>query len=289
MSRKLYTLLVIVFCGTLFSCEVINPTEEEPAYIHIESFEFETSAAEGSDSENITEVWVFANGKNVGAYDLPADVPILEKGNTEIEIAAGIKNNGQSITRIIYPFYQTYEVTVDLQPFETDTLVPEFSYIEGLDFFHEDFEDPGIMFDADDLSDTNMVITNEDDLVFEGSGSGKVNLTEEMFRYLGQTDEDLQLPFNQVVFAELDYRTNNSFIIGLITEGPSGFNREFALVVNPSDLNGPMVWKKIYVDLGYVITLYPNAQSFELFIEAVLDGDNENAELYFDNIKILHR
>jgi hypothetical protein len=289
MSRKLYTLLVIVFCGTLFSCEVINPTEEEPAYIHIESFEFETSAAEGSDSENITEVWVFANGKNVGAYDLPADVPILEKGNTEIEIAAGIKNNGQSITRIIYPFYQTYEVTVDLQPFETDTLVPEFSYIEGLDFFHEDFEDPGIKFDADDLSDTNMVITNEDDLVFEGSGSGKVNLTEEMFRYLGQTDEDLQLPFNQVVFAELDYRTNNSFIIGLITEGPSGFNREFALVVNPSDLNGPMVWKKIYVDLGYVITLYPNAQSFELFIEAVLDGDNENAELYFDNIKILHR
>ncbi|MFZ6051142.1 hypothetical protein [Halocola ammonii] len=288
MNRKLYTLLAAIFCGTLFSCEVINPTEEEPAYIHIETFEFETSAGEGSDSQNITELWVYANGKNVGVYDLPADIPILEQGDTEIQIGAGIKNNGSSETRIIYPFYTVHEEIVNLQPFETDTLIPQFSYIEGLDFFHEDFEDPGIKFDPDEFSDTSMTIVNDEELVFEGNGTGKITLTEDKQYYYGKTDENLALPFNQVVMAELNYRSNNSFVVGLIAEGPGGIDKQFALQVNPRD-DGPSEWTKLYIDLGYVVTLYPNAQSFELYIESGLDGDNETGQVYFDNIKILHR
>lgn len=270
------------------ACEVINPSEEEPAYIHIDSFDFETTTTEGSDSENITEVWVIANGKNVGIYDLPADVPILEKGDVDIRISAGIKNNGISSTRIIYPFYLPYELTVNLQPFETDTITPSFSYIDGLNFTLESFEDPGIKFNQNSQSDTNMVIVEETELVFEGSGSGAVYLNEDMPRYLGETDDDLLLPLGQYAFAELNYRTNNSFIIGLVAEGPGGTSRDFAVIVNPTNQNGPMIWKKIYVDLGYVVSLSPNAQTYEIYIDAILDPGNTTSELYFDNVKIIH-
>jgi len=67
-----------------WGCNLINPTETLPSYIIIDEFSFTTNySTEFSDSEKITEMWVFANDQVIGSFDLPAEVPILLEGMTE--------------------------------------------------------------------------------------------------------------------------------------------------------------------------------------------------------------
>jgi hypothetical protein len=55
------------------------------------------------------------------------------------------------------------------------------------------------------------------------------------------------------------------------------------LIVNPSD-----DWNKIYINLSAAVSRNYTAQDFNIFFEAILEEDVENAEIYFDNIKLVH-
>ena len=78
---------VLAYCS-FSGCEIINPKEDTPSYLKINSIPLNTrkSASEtyGSNSNNIVDAWVFANGKLIGSFELPATIPILAEGNVEI-------------------------------------------------------------------------------------------------------------------------------------------------------------------------------------------------------------
>ena len=85
--KSIYALLLIIvtgFCG----CDIINPDETIPAYIYIESIEVinnpDLQGKEGSLNNTIVDAWVSANGKLVGAFELPAVIPVLAEGDIEI-------------------------------------------------------------------------------------------------------------------------------------------------------------------------------------------------------------
>jgi hypothetical protein len=61
------------------SCELINPVEEIPSFIQIDSFVMEDNvlADEGSLSHDIRDAWVFIDDEMIGIYELPARIPIL--------------------------------------------------------------------------------------------------------------------------------------------------------------------------------------------------------------------
>jgi hypothetical protein len=277
----------LLMMSGLISCEVINPDEKLPAYIYIEEIDFTTNYnTQGTDSHKISELWVYANGNIVGIFDLPAMIPILEEGTTELTIAPGIRNNGIAADRIIYPFYKTWKKTVNLKPLTTDTLVPAFEYIDNAAFpMMFDFEDAGISFSTQ--AGYDMELVQEPETVFEGIGSGYVRLDSNQPIYLGVTAEQLDLNAGQRVFLELDYRCNNTFAVGIKGNGLS-FQREIALMINPTQSqNGANVWNKIYVELSYVLGLGINAPHFEFFIESQRDGGVSVGHLWVDNLKIV--
>jgi hypothetical protein len=168
-SYLLITLLALV----MSACNIINPDESLPAYIHIDEFEFESTQGFGSASENITEIWAYSNDQLLGAYDLPADIPVIDLGTTNILLRAGIKNNGISATRIQYPFYTDYRQDVSLEAFETDTIRPYFTYKEISPMAFADDFDSGTLFVMEASSQGEFVVTNDTENVFEGNGSGK--------------------------------------------------------------------------------------------------------------------
>jgi hypothetical protein len=163
-----------------WGCNLINPTETLPSYIIIDEFSFTTNySTEFSDSEKITEMWVFANDQVIGSYDLPAEVPILLEGMTEIKIYAGIKRDGIASTRDIYPFYQVHIQDLNLQPASRDTIRPEYVYVENANIISvDDFENANA-FIIDNSSEGSVIRTTDPAVVFEGDGSVHLKLTEE--------------------------------------------------------------------------------------------------------------
>ena len=56
-------IILILFIGFISSCRLIDQPEKIPSFIHIEDIAFSISnSLEGSQSEKITDAWVYVDG-----------------------------------------------------------------------------------------------------------------------------------------------------------------------------------------------------------------------------------
>jgi hypothetical protein len=283
MYRLSFVCLALCFA----SCNVINPDEQDPGFIHIPSFQFNALPGEGTSSEKITEVWVYADEKIVGVYDLPADIPVLKNGPTDLLFFGGIKNNGISTTRIRYPFYKPFARSIPFTPFSRDTVIPEFVYFNGLDISEKDFESGNFLVPAGPTQGS-FTVTTDNNQVFEGtrSGIGTLDAGESILYF--KDEDNLDLTSGNTIFLEMNYSCNNSFAVGLIASNGANTKKNLALIINPTTgSTGSPVWNKIYVDLGLIPLQNVNAQFFELYFEAVPDQQGKPVELYLDNLKLV--
>jgi hypothetical protein len=66
------------------SCDIINPEEEVPSFIRIDSFSFKTEyATQGFPSFDIPDAHVYVDNKLIGIYELPAQVPVMKTGRVK--------------------------------------------------------------------------------------------------------------------------------------------------------------------------------------------------------------
>lgn len=277
----LFLLLPLFFS----SCSVINPAEEIPSYIHIDSISLSTNNAQhGSNSHKITDAWVYVNDQLIGAFELPANIPVLEEGVKEVKVRAGIKVNGISATRSRYPFYNLYEETVNLVTGQAITVNPTVTYFASFVPFEliEGFENAGVSFTDTLNSDTTLVILNSPDPnVFEGNRSGAVYLDDAHPRFLGISAGTFSIPTNGAdAFLELNYKCNQHFSLGII--GGTIDYRE-AIVLNPTS-----GWNKIYIRLSELASLGPVYGSYRLYFAMQKESSVSLSELYLDNIKLIY-
>ncbi len=274
----------------LAGCDLINPSEPLPAYLVIPDFEFETNLeTEGSDSERITEVWVFVNSQMLGAYELPAEVPVLAEGSAQVDIFPGIKNNGIAGSRIIYPFYAPYSTTVSLEPLEKDTILPSFVYKDNATIQSvEDFEE-GNVFTIDNSAGSITRIT-EPELVFEGEGSGYATVQAgEGILQFRTNEQQYPIPVTRLSWIEMDYRCNNSFAVGLMAyDNGQLIKEEIIIVLFPTDESGVPEWNKIYIETSQLAASTLGADYFEMYFQSFVDSGNEASEIWLDNIKLVY-
>ena len=279
------------------SCNKFKGNQEIPAYLHIDTFLFTTNyPLEGAASHKITDVSLYIDDDYQGYYELPATIPVLERGKHKLTLMAGIKLNGNSSTRTINPFYVPY--IIEDYVFEekvVDTVVPSTHYysMDGSNIHFavkEDFERQ-IGLETALYSDTTIVITDRDapevwkDEYGNSHYSGYVWIGDTLNTFCIMTTPLTDLP-NQgnSIFLELDYKCTHLFKVGLISKIT---NEEMIdlVYVNPSEN-----WNKIYINLGPNITdaasFHP--EYFRVFIYGTVDESSE-AEYYFDNIKVLYR
>lgn len=270
----------------LQGCDIINPKEKEPAYLYIPSFTFQANLNQGTSSEAITEVWVYSNDKNLGVFDLPAKIPILELGTANIRIFAGIKNNGISNTRIRYPFYAPYDTTLNISAFQVDTLIPHFTYYNQAVITEKGFESGNFLVQTG-TNNGSFSVTNQADQVFEGNRSGWGHLNAGSTHLYYKDDENLNYSSGDNVFLELNYSSNNIFSVGYITTTGGIQSKNVALIINPTTSGDGLspVWKKIYIDFGYVLQQNSNAQFHELYIESIPANATTPVNIFLDNLK----
>ncbi|MBK7856941.1 MAG: hypothetical protein IPJ79_20445 [Bacteroidetes bacterium] len=263
------------------SCNLINPDEDIPSYIKIDSISLATDfSTQGSNSHKIVDVWLYVDNNPVGVYQLPCVVPVLEKGSHNIVVAPGVLLNGISATHLNYPFYKSISRTVELKEGEItnlDTCVTK--YYETDTFpIKEDFE-AGITY----FTDTIIRSTNLSTEVFEGVYSGKIKLET------GQTNFEIksipvELPnAGALVYLEMNYKCDIAFNVGLQIEDFFGNKIESSII----KLNPKSDWNKIYIELAPTIGSVANGYKYSLIFGTVRTETPE-AFILFDNIKVVH-
>jgi hypothetical protein len=283
--RFIKIFLLALFIGPLLiftpSCNLINPDEEVPSYIKIESISLSTEyAIQGSSSHKIVDAWLYVDNNPIGVYQLPCVVPVLEKGPHTVNIIPGVLLNGISATHLSYPFYKNIARTVELKQGEIVLIDTCHTIYYESDTFPliEDFEN-GITY----FNDTTLATTNVANEVFEGSKSGKVRIAN------GQTNFEIkslpiELPNAGVpVYLEMNYKCDIAFTAGLEIEDFFGNKIENSII----RLNAKSEWNKIYIELAPTIGSVSNGYKYSL-IFGTERTETPEAYIYFDNIKVVH-
>jgi hypothetical protein len=283
-----YTFTFVFISVLFFSCK----EDITPSYLEIPAISLQTDeATEGANSHGIVDAWVYMDNKSLGVFELPARIPIMDEGSHEFIIYAGVKNNGISATRIKYPMYDRFDTTLTLIKNQTVIINPTVHYKTNIQFeMIEDFEDTGIEFSADIISDTPMVFIDKTDypsIVQYGQRCGGVFITEQDSIFKAATSTFLDLPKGEDVFLEIDFKSNNSIRMGVIAQNSADFIEHTPYVqMNPQD-ESSWVWKKIYIDLKEDVSVEQNATSYEIYLLSVIDPDMTLGKIYLDNIKVL--
>jgi len=279
-------LLLLVFMAFM-ACKD-NP-EQIPAYLNIKPFE--VTAPGGAAWQKITDGWLYVDGVYLGAYTLPAKVPVLAEGENEIIIFPGIKENGIEATPNIYPylskFTQKYALaggqTTDIQPI-TD-YDPKIVYAFGIG--RGDFDGGSFigLENRDDDGALNFELTNV------GALAGKCLLMQidsmhPLMDIATEAMEDLPILGTPQVWLEMEYKTDVPFFLYML----SGTGED---VIPVFQFNNSAEWNKIYINLtGTLVSKQESLQ--RLYFRLSLPKDSagnytqNSGTVRLDNIRVVH-
>ena len=270
------------------SCDKFKGEQTIPAYITIDSIYITTDmSTQGSASANITDAWVYVDDIQIGAFQLPARIPVLQRGTHVVKILPGIKQNGIAATRATYPFYAPIEQTIELTEGSTTALgVLKTNYISTTEFdLIEGFEGVTIAIDTTIRSEVALTLTAPGSpLTFEGNHSGEVRIDTVGRLFECTNDQDFLIPFAPV-YLEMNFNINNTLVVGLFLYGISVIQQVPVVYLKRTDGE----WKKIYIDLTNSLNAYSGMIQFRIFLSAIQETSVVEALILIDNIKVVTR
>ena len=290
MSKRLQpTILLFVLVllvSSYSSCDLINPEEQIPSFLRIDSITLSTTiSTEGHPVQQFTDAWVYNDEKLVGVYELPAIVPILKEGDSNIRIRGGIKLNGQVGSRIPNLYTKDFEAVIELFPDSLLHLNPVLRFNNWVNFtWLEDFDGTGVSLSQTTASE-GVIERLSGTEAYDGK-SLKLSLNaDELFFECRKVGAPIDLPGGGTpVIMEFTYRCNNSFVVGLYSNDQSGTVQTSIIVLNPSE-----DWNHIYVNLTDAVSGNPNYTGHLPFFGFIKDEDiTGESFVYLDNIRLLH-
>lgn len=282
--KQLYS-FVLLFLVLFAACDKEELKAPIPAYLVIDDIRVNTTIpAEGSASDNITDINVFINDQSLGTFELPANIPIQQTGELNLKIRSVVRVDGQSSKKKPYPFYTTYELDTVFVPEKEMRLSPVVEYFKTINFTEpwsgEDFES-GINFINSPKSDTNFVRETNSSEVFEGfaSGLGALKANQTLFEAWTPTFSNIPRD-GTAVYMELNYKSTHDFVVGVYAN-----NQTYQ---SPIVFFRPQTeWTKVYIDLGTVFSILSSASNYNISL-GYQKATGAPGRLLVDNVKILH-
>ncbi|MBL7767154.1 MAG: hypothetical protein JNJ58_13725 [Chitinophagaceae bacterium] len=283
---KLHLLLIAASLFLFTTCNIINPSEGIPTYIQIDSVQLKSTVpgTHGSVSHKITDVWVYYNREILGGFQLPARVPVLANGKGQLQILAGVWDNGLSGTRARYPFINVDTFTFNANPTQTITHIPQFTYrtadTPSIKYFIENFEQGNGFIKRS--GDTAIVKTNIPGEVFEDDWSGKIELFDTITTSENISVQEYMLPPNKDCYMELNYKSDIPFVVRLQIYHVGTFIYSDVIGLNAKDK-----WNKIYINLTGFATSFQYGK-FKIIIKSSLPAGKTSGKILLDNFKMIY-
>lgn len=275
-------ILLIFFLLSVASCDLINPSEKTPTYIHIDSFKFENMPNTGTQSNKITSVWVYYNNNPIGTYDLPANIPILEDKPGTLLFTPGVLYSGISDVVIPYPYYQSDTATFAPNPGNQVTYIPTTKYFPDslLALTMEDFESGNGFIQ---LQGDTIKRTSDPNFVFDGHYGAVIQLNDSTIseNLMSQTFRGPTTSANKTqVYLELNYKGTLPFEVGVQTSPGGQTVGSYIYGFRPkSD------WNKVYIGLQDFLSVYPG-QTYRIMVRVTKETSGPGY-VAFDNFKVI--
>jgi hypothetical protein len=284
--KKVFHFFASILIIGAFGCNAINPAEKVPTYIQIDSVQVlnMVPAKHGSVSHKITDVWVYYNLQLLGAFELPAKVPVLAEGKGQLQVVAGIWDNGLSGTRAKYPFYNVDTFNFTASPTSTLSYTPKFIYRTTdtplIKYYLEDFEQGNIF--VSNFGDTTLIKTNESSEVLEGDWSGKITMTTDKPAGECITAQEYLLSPNKQCYMEFNYKSEAPFDVRMQV-----YHVGTTITSDVISFKSREEWTKVYVNLGGFASSFQYGK-FKFIFKSYLPSDKTTAKLIVDNFKIIY-
>ena len=278
------------------SCEKFEGDQSVPSYIHIDTILLQSNPLieEGALTHNFTDVWVYVDNQIIGAYELPATIPVLVNGKHRLVLYAGVKFNGISGNRATHPYMNPYEI--ENFDFVVDSIIqvdPVVSFSDYTDFlFMEDFEDASHELVSTSNSDTTLnIVSYSPPLSFYGAYSG-VGYLDANRQIMAVTTFSEEVPGFEVdagkipLLLEMDYNTNNMLVVGLFIRGSgTSVTQHPVVILNPTGGE----WRKVYVNFSPSITNNSTSGYYNIYFRADRESTVDTAVLKIDNLKLIQQ
>ncbi len=299
-TTHFFTFIFVILAFT--SCEIINPREDIPFYLRIDSVSFIDSSkipavATKPGVHTIKDAWVYVDGIYIGTYEVPVSIPVYAAaGAHNISVSSGILVSAQNGDRRIYPFYTTYNTNIIAVLGETNILNVKTSYdplsvkfpSEAVSQFPEEFEGVGTIFKTTLNSDVDTIIrTDNPNLVFDGNFSMLMELdaTKDFMEF--ETEKAYSLPNNsRPVYLEVNYRTDVNLNIGLYVINNNGTEVTESSVITMLPTNNE--WKKLYLNLTKTVSSFTNSK-YKVYFKAAHNSGNATSQVLIDNFRVMYK
>lgn len=281
----MHRIAALFLLGSLFlAC---NKEEALPAYVRVEPFAVDEPG--GAKMHRFTEGWFYAGGDYLGAYTLPADIPVLAEGDQEILVFPGVKENGINATPNIYPLMNWHIETKNLRRGAVTEVQPRVKYDSRAKFawgVEQGSFDGSSNVGVDNLDDDNAL--NYTFATADGfDGRYLLMQVDTAHPAMQIAFEPVTLPFDggRQVWMELHYRNNMSMqllLIGLKSGQPTQSIPVFVFNSKPE-------WNKIYINLTDFLSANPY-DSYRLFFQ-LLNTDptgKTKGHAHLDNVRLVH-
>jgi len=299
-----YLLFLICVVTSWQACNIINPHEVTPTYVHIDSFSFHNPNVPLRDPQTtnpvsngqlapnthaIGSVWVYYNENPIGIFDLPVTIPVMATGTQSIKFAPAIAVSGQNNMVNAYSYYTLDTTTLVANPGHIVNYTPKTGFYPDVKVVDiANFEDgPDIKFGLW-RDGQRMVRVTADSLICDGSGAGEILLNAVGDSSVDSTKKPFPIP-NGAAFIEFDYNSTIPFYVGMqanlsskITSSPT-----YLRGVNP---NGGKGWQKFYLEVdGFTAEAQSGISgvTYNFYIKAVLADGQTSGRLLIDNIQLV--
>ncbi len=307
MTIRRVTFYILLILGVLaFGCK---RTDLTPAYVQITAADinncmdvsnFNETHSTAYDAEqlaslqkhNFTHCNVYVNNKNLGCWQVPCKVPVLDVNDEDsvtLVILPSFRMTGMDNTVTGYPFINTLKQKVLLKKGQTyhvseNPLSYVYSPYSSFPFF-ETFANTSPFSPTDTLT-SSLTFTPK---IVEGRTAGEIVLNDANGLLFDVTSSTFAAPTrNYYVFLEVTYKTENNLEIGV----------KLSTAVRPNEVhqvggiytsNGE--WKTIYFNLGNTIYANNYDGSDWANVNLVLTGAGQkgcDTRYYIDDIKVVY-
>jgi len=262
--------LIFLVCLLSLSCEVPSADTADFAFLNVED------AKLNGGFSGFTDVWFFRDGAVQGVYEMPRKIPVQIETAVNGLMQAGIRENGINSMPRAYPFVNNIEINPSLQKDEVLDLELDFTYLDIAKIrLDADFESDNLFgFDEDGIDSIGLQLSD---------GQGIIRLKGGEL-----AEEGSRLVYNEIptdgtaIFLEIEYRGTIDLDIGLIgIQGADIFKEYFVSLRSESD------WKKAYINFTDLV-LASKLEGYQVLLGADNSNSSQDAEVYVDNIKLLH-
>jgi hypothetical protein len=277
----------ILLLGFFTGCSVLDPAEDIPSYLHIDKITLSVaSSAQGTSRADITDAWVFMDGQLLGGFELPCNIPILAEGTHSFIIRGGVKMNGISTTRAIYPSWKGWEGSLSLVRGQKTFVSPTISYFPGTDFTNTwmlNFDQSGTSLSPEPTSSASMQLDSTFNLLENKCIYIHTNNSDSS-NFIAASSSNYLMPATTDTWVEFDYWSDCAFTVGL----KDGAYHCAWLEVEPD-----YQWKKIYVRLTDALSKVtgehanPASTPYNVYFAFLNPTTQAESHLYIDNIKLL--